>query len=256
MEQDSGLNLLKPETLKGKITFNNVTFRYGTRKPVYERLSFAIERGEWAAFVGPSGCGKTTLVKLLLKFYSPEEESVCIDDHDLRDIDAVSLRSRIGYVPQEIFIFSGTIIENIALHKQDATLEEIIHAAERAGAAEFINNLPMRYNTRLGEHGSTLSGGERQRLALARALIGDPDILVLDEATSNLDSASENQIHQAIEKLRGQITTIIIAHRLATVKNCDTIFVMDKGGVIESGNHSELLRKNALYKSLWEGMEP
>ncbi|MDR1073634.1 MAG: peptidase domain-containing ABC transporter [Treponema sp.] len=252
-EQDDTLNLLKPASLNGMIAFDNVTFRYGTRKPVYEHLSFAIEKGQWAAFVGPSGCGKTTLVKLLLKFYSPEEGSVRIDAHDLRDIDAVSLRSRIGYVPQDVFIFSGTIAENIALHKEDASLEEIVEAAEQAGAAEFINNLPLRYNTKLGEHGSTLSGGERQRLALARALIGRPDILILDEATSNLDSVSENMAHRVIEKVRGGITTIIIAHRLTTVKNCDVIFVMDKGGVMEKGTHGELLARKGLYASLWEG---
>jgi ATP-binding cassette subfamily B protein len=168
-------------------------------------------------------------------------------------MDAAALRERIGYVPQEIYIFAGTIAENIALHNPASPMEEIIAAAEKAGADSFINKLPERYNTRLSERGSTLSGGERQRLALARALLCKPDIMILDEATSNLDSVSERIIHQTIEKLRGSITAIIIAHRLTTVRNCDIIFVMDNGNIVESGSHNELLVKNGLYKTLWEG---
>jgi ATP-binding cassette subfamily B protein len=252
-EQTGERSLLKPTTLEGTIDFTNVAFRYGMRSPVYQDLSFHIKKGQWAAFVGPSGCGKTTFVKLLLKFYEPEKGTVSIDGRDLRDIDAKALRERIGYVPQDIFIFSGTIAENIALHNPAAPLEEIVLAAEKAGADEFINNLPERYNTRLSERGSTLSGGERQRLALARALLGKPDIMILDEATSNLDSVSERLVHQVIEKLRGTMTAIIIAHRLTTVKSCDTIFVMDKGAIVESGRHEELLARNGLYKTMWEG---
>jgi ATP-binding cassette subfamily B protein len=252
-EQAEGAALLKPQSITGQIIFNHVSFRYGMRPPVYTDLSFHINKGQWAAFVGPSGCGKTTLVKLLLKFYKPETGTVSIDGRDLQDMDATALRERIGYVPQEIYIFAGTIAENIALHNPVAPMEEIIVAAEKAGADGFINNLPERYNTRLSERGSTLSGGERQRLALARALLGKPDIMVLDEATSNLDSVSEQIIHHTIEKLRGTMTAIIIAHRLTTVRNCDVIFVMDKGDIVESGSHDELLIKNGLYKTLWEG---
>jgi ATP-binding cassette subfamily B protein len=252
-EQPEGAALLKPADLAGAIEFSHVAFRYGMRPPVYKDLSFHIEKGQWAAFVGPSGCGKTTLVKLLLKFYIPEQGTVSIDGHDLRDMDAAVLRDHIGYVPQEIYIFAGTIAENIALHNPAASMEEIVAAAEKAGADGFVNNLPERYNTRLSERGSTLSGGERQRLALARALLGKPDIIILDEATSSLDSVSERIIHQTIEKLRGNMTAIIIAHRLATVRNCDAIFVMDHGDIVESGSHDELLAKNGLYKSLWEG---
>jgi ATP-binding cassette subfamily B protein len=252
-EQAEGAALLKPAGFAGEIDFNHVSFRYGMRPPVYKDISFHINKGQWAAFVGPSGCGKTTLVKLLLKFYQPEQGTVSIDGHDLRDMDAAALRERIGYVPQEIYIFAGTIAENIALHNPAASMEEIIAAAEKAGADSFINNLPERYNTRLSERGSTLSGGERQRLALARALLAKPDIMILDEATSNLDSVSEKIIHRTIDKLRGTMTAIIIAHRLTTVRNCDVIFVMDKGEIVESGSHDELLAKNGLYKSLWEG---
>jgi ATP-binding cassette subfamily B protein len=252
-EQAGQTALLRPAAVTGEIAFSHVSFRYGMRPPVYKDLSFHISEGQWAAFVGPSGCGKTTLVKLLLKFYSPEQGSVSIDGHDLRDIDAAALRERIGYVPQEIYIFAGTIAENIALHNPSAPMEEIIAVAEKAGADVFINNLPERYSTRLSERGSTLSGGERQRLALARALLCKPNVIILDEATSNLDSVSERLIHQTIEKLRGSMTAIIIAHRLTTVRNCDVIFVMENGNIVESGNHDALLAKNGLYKTLWEG---
>lgn len=252
-EQTEETILLKPTAIEGEIDFSHVSFRYGMRPSVYKDLSFHIKAGQWAAFVGPSGCGKTTLIKLLLKFYKPENGAVSIDGHDLQDMDAAALRNRIGYVPQEIYIFAGTIAENIAFHNPAAPMEEIIAAAEKAGADVFINNLPERYNTRLSERGSTLSGGERQRLALARALLVKPDIMILDEATSNLDSVSEQLIHRTIEKLRGSMTAIIIAHRLTTVRNCDVIFVMNKGNIVESGSHDELLARNGLYKNLWEG---
>jgi len=252
VEQSEEEQLFKPPILEGKIEFNHVSFRYGMRSPVYQDLSFKINKGQWAAFVGPSGCGKTTLVKLLLKFYEPENGIVSIDEHDLRYVNATTLRSRIGYVPQEIYLFSGTVAENIALNNPTASMETIIVAAEKAGADKFINLLPERYNSKLGERGATLSGGERQRLALARAILCNPDILILDEATSNLDTISEHQIHHVIENLRGNMTAVIIAHRLTTIKKCDIIFVMEKGTIVESGNHEELLAKNGLYKNLWE----
>jgi ATP-binding cassette subfamily B protein len=246
---------LKPAEIGGRIDFRAVAFRYGTRKPVYQNLALSIQAGEWVAFVGPSGCGKTTLAKLLFKFYQPESGDILLDGHNLQDIDTLFLRSRIGYVPQEVFLFSGSIAENIALHQPDASLEEIVEAARRAGADEFIVNLPERYNTKLGERGATLSGGERQRLALARALLGSPDILILDEATSNLDAISERRIHDTIACLRTQrITTILIAHRLSTVTACDRIFVIDQGAVVQSGPHAQLVAEDGLYRSLWEGV--
>ena len=251
-EQAEGVQLIKPDALEGTIEFSNISFKYGMRQPVYTDLSFRIEKGQWAAFVGPSGCGKTTLVKLLLKFYEPEQGSVFVDGNDLRFIDASALRSHIGYVPQNIYLFSGAVSENIALNNPAAPMEDIIAAAKKAGADEFINRLPERYNTKLGERGATLSGGEQQRLALARALLGKPDILILDEATSNLDTISEYHIFKTIETLRGSMTAIIIAHRLSTIQKCDIIFVMDKGVIVESGSHKELLAKKGLYKTLWE----
>jgi ATP-binding cassette subfamily B protein len=185
------------------------------------------------------------MAKLMLKFYEAEQGTIRIDDHDIKDIDTATLRSRIGYVPQEVFMFSGSIAENISLHKPSAELDEIIEAAKKAGADEFISVLPERYNTKLGERGFALSGGERRRLALARVLLGKPDILILDEATSNLDSISERFIYQAFEELRGKMTAIMIARWLTTVRKCDIIFVMDKGKYCGSGSHNELIARGA-----------
>ena len=251
-EQPEEAGLAKPETLDGDVEFRNVFFKYGMRSPVYRDLSFRIEKGQWAAFVGPSGCGKTTLVKLLLKFYQPEKGTVSVDGRDLKNVDAAALRSRIGYVPQDIYIFAGTVAENIALGNPEASMEAVIEAAKKAGAHEFIESLPDLYRTKLSEHGSTLSGGEKQRLALARALLENRGLIILDEATSSLDTVSERAIHSTIEELRGSVTAILIAHRLTTIKNCDVIFVMDKGEIAEYGNHEELLSKNGLYKKMWK----
>jgi ATP-binding cassette subfamily B protein len=252
VEQSESINLVKMASLKGDIEFKNVVFRYGMRFPLYEDLSFRINKGQWVAFVGPSGCGKTTIVKLLLKFYEPEKGTILFDGYDLNLIDSEKLRSRIGYVPQDLFIYAGTIAENIALGNSNVTMESIIEAAKKAEAHEFINSLPDKYETKLSEHGSTLSGGERQRIALSRALLKNHDILILDEATSNLDTVTERSIHTTIEKLIGNMTIILIAHRLSTIKNCDVIYVMDKGSIIEYGNHETLLLKNSLYKKMWE----
>jgi ATP-binding cassette, subfamily C, bacteriocin exporter len=245
---------LKPAEIKGRIEIIHLNFRYGTRRLILEDISASIDPGQWIAFVGSSGCGKTSLVKLLLKLYKPEKGEIRLDGDNLEDIDTIYLRSKIGYVPQEIFLFSGTIADNIALHHPDATLEEITEAAKRAGAHEFISEQPDRYNTVLSERGASLSGGERQRLALARALLGKPEVLIFDEATSNLDTISEYHIHETLGTLRdSRITTILIAHRLTTVINCDRIFVMDKGKIIESGTHTELIDLGGLYSQLWNG---
>lgn len=245
-------NYIKPKNLEGHIEFKNITFRYGSRLPLYEDFNLEIKPKSWVSFVGSSGCGKSTLVKLLLKFYEVEKGIITIDGNDIKDIDTKSLRSMIGYVPQDIFMFSGTVKENIALHKPESTLEEIIEAAKKVGAHDFIDKLPNRYETVLGERGGGLSGGEKQRLALARAMLGNPELIILDEATSSLDSVSENEIHNTLKLLHDQnISVIIIAHRLTTVKNCDKIFVMEKGKIVQSGNHKELIKTDGLYKKLW-----
>lgn len=251
-EKDDSIKYMKPEKIEGHICFDDVTFAYGSRRPVYEHLNLEIPAGSWTAFVGPSGSGKSTFVKLIMKFYETNEGRVFLDGNDIRDIDTSYLRSRIGYVPQDIFLFSGTVRENIALHNPNATLEDIIEAAKKAGAHEFIEKLPKRYETMLGEHGGGLSGGEKQRLALARALLGNPSLLILDEATSSLDTVSEMEIHKVIRQLRDdKISVILIAHRLTTVTGCDKIFVMKDGKIIEHGSHKQLLEENGLYKEMW-----
>ena len=251
-EKDETIHYLKPERIEGHIKFEDVSFAYGSRRPLYEKLNLEIKPGSWTAFVGPSGSGKSTFAKLLLKFYEAKTGRVSLDGNDIRDIDTSYLRSKIGYVPQEIFLFSGTIRENIALHNSDTTLEKIIEAAKKAGAHEFIEKLPKRYETILGEHGDGLSGGEKQRLALARALLGNPSLIILDEATSSLDTVSEMEIHKIIKTLKTEkISVILIAHRLTTVTGCDRIFVMKDGKIIEEGNHKELLKKKGFYSEMW-----
>lgn len=252
-EKDENKTYIKPECLQGHIELYDVEFAYGSRKPVYEHFSLEIEPNSWTAFVGPSGCGKSTFVKLLLKFYEAQKGKVILDGYDIRDIDTSYLRSKIGYVPQDIFLFSGTIAENICLHNPDAKLEEIIEAAIKAGAHDFIQKLPKRYDTILGEHGGGLSGGEKQRLALARALLGNPSLIILDEATSSLDTVSELEIHKVLKQLiNDNIAVILIAHRLTTVMNCDRIFVMQEGKIIQQGNHKELIAQDGLYKEMWK----
>ncbi len=244
---------LKPSEVSGSFDIKDITFRYGSRRPVLENLNLRIEPGSRVAFVGPSGCGKSTLVKLLLKFYKAEVGDVFLDGKNLVDWDTEYLRSKMGYVPQEVFLFSGSIRENISIHRPEATFDEIMEAAEKAQAHEFINELPERYDTILAERGSSLSGGERQRLALARALLGKPNILIFDEATSNLDVITEKRIHETLNELaRENITTILVAHRLSTVINCDQIIVMEKGKVVETGNHFELVKRGGAYAKLWE----
>lgn len=256
-EKDENRKYLIPKTINGHIKFEDVTFAYGSRRPVYEHLNLEIENGKWTAFVGPSGCGKSTFVKLILKFYEAQEGKIFLDGNDIRDIDSTYLRSKIGYVPQDIFLFSGTVAENISLHNPNASLEEIIEAAKKAGAEDFIQKLPKRYDTVLGEHGGGLSGGEKQRLALARALLGNPSFLILDEATSSLDTVSEMEIHKVIKNLRNEnIAVILIAHRLTTVMNCDKIFVMKDGKILQSGSHLQLLSENGLYKKMWSEVNP
>ena len=251
-EKDESVQYIKPQRIEGNIRFEDVTFAYGSRRPVYEHFSLYIPAGSWNAFVGPSGSGKTTFVKLIMKFYEIQQGRIFLDGNDISDIDTKYLRSRIGYVPQEIFLFSGTVRENIALHNPDASLEAVIEAAKKAGAHDFIENLPKRYETVLGEHGGGLSGGEKQRIALARALLGNPSLIILDEATSSLDTVSEMEIHKVIRQLKSEnISVILIAHRLTTVTGCDMIFVIKDGKILEQGSHQNLLEEQGLYSKMW-----
>lgn len=234
------------------VEFKNVTFRYGNRKPVLRNVSFTIPKGQKVALVGSSGSGKSTIAKLLLKYYEPEDGEITIDGIDIQEYDNEALRRAISYVPQNIELFSKSIYDNIRVSRMSATLEEVKAAAKAADAHDFIRKLPMQYHTFLEEAGNGLSGGEKQRIALARAFLKKNEFYILDESTSNLDFATENIIFDMIYNKFCNKSMLIIAHRLATVKNCDQIIVLDNGEIVEQGSHKELLQKQGRYYQLWE----
>ena len=251
-EERDTRTLLSLARIEGDIRFEGVSFRYvaGQDRPTLINLNFEIRAGESLAVVGRSGSGKSTLAKLILGLYPPTEGRVFIDGHDLRNLSRRNLRRRIGVVPQDVFLFSGTIRENIALGDPDTPFERVVAAARLAGAHDFITEMALGYDTKVGERGMSVSGGQRQRIALARALLRDPDILILDEATSALDVESERAIQANLEGACRGRTTIIIAHRLSTVRNADRIMVLDRGAIVELGTHTALLEKGNLYAHL------
>jgi len=238
-------------TIAGKVEIRNLHFHYREDQEVLKGLNFSVEPGEMVALVGPSGAGKTTLVQLLHRFYDPVSGEILVDGKNIRDVQMTSYWRQIGLVPQETLLFGGTIEENIRFAKEEATLDEIVEAARAANADTFINECPDGYQTIVGEKGIRLSAGQRQRIAIARAILKNPHLLILDEATSSLDNESEKLIQEALERLMQGKTSFVIAHRLSTIHNADKILVMDKGKIVETGTHQELMDHKGLYQYLY-----
>jgi ATP-binding cassette subfamily B protein len=247
----TGTQRLTVDQVQGAVEFNGVNFAYKGREMILRDLSLTIPAGHTIGIVGSTGSGKSTLVKLLLRFYEVEQGNITIDGQDVRDLHLRDLRRCIGLVSQDVFLFHGTVSENISYGSFDATSDEIIRAAKLAEAHEFILQLPQGYDTIVGERGQKLSGGQRQRLAIARALLKDPPILILDEATSAVDNETEAAIQRSLEHITQNRTTIAIAHRLSTIRHADRIYVMEQGQVVEQGKHEALLALNGVYAALW-----
>lgn len=236
----------------GDIQFKNISFRYGSRVQVFENLSITMPQGKITAVVGESGSGKSTLISLLQNLYPLQSGSITIGNFDIRHVRNESLRQKVAVVPQQVDLFSGNFIDNIALGEFSPDMPKILAICEELGITEFVQKLPQGFGTYIGENGTSLSGGQRQRLAIARALYRDPEILMLDEATSSLDSISEQFVQRAIQRLRNNHkTVIIIAHRLSTIKNADKIIVLENGKLVEEGTHEEILSNNSAYSRLW-----
>lgn len=241
---------IEVQTLRGDIAFKDVTFGYDEHKRVLNGIDLNISAGETIAFVGPSGAGKTTICTLIPRFYDVDKGSIKIDGIDVRNMTKQSLRSQIGIVQQDVFLFTGTLRENIAYGKLGATQEEIEEAAKRAHLESFIESLPFGYETQIGERGLKLSGGQKQRIAIARMFLKNPPILILDEATSALDTETELIIQQALTELSQNRTTLVIAHRLATIRNADRIVVVTEDGIAEQGKHDELIEQGGIFANL------
>jgi ABC-type multidrug transport system fused ATPase/permease subunit len=245
-------NAIELSAIRGEMVFDQVYFRYGSGDRVLHDISFTMAPGEMVALVGPSGAGKTSIANLICRFYDPVKGHVTVDGCDLRNIKLTSLRRQVGVVLQDSFLFNNTIAENLYYGKPNATEDELIAAARAANAHDFIMQLPEGYNTEIGERGVKLSGGQKQRLALARAILADPRILILDEATSSVDAEAEYLIQQALERVLKGRTALVIAHRLSTVRNADKIIVLNHGRIAEVGSHQELMQRKGLYSQLYQ----
>lgn len=251
-EEQEASNPLDVKTLKGYIEFKNVSFDYETTKGVLKDVSFKVEKGKTVAFVGPSGGGKTTICHLLPNFYPVAAGEISIDGYNIKDLSFKTLRDNIGIVQQDVFLFNGTIMENIRYGKLDASDEEVYEAAKKANIHDYILKLEHGYDTQIGERGTKLSGGQKQRLSIARVFLKNPSILILDEATSALDNVTEAYIQAALEELAKGRTTFVVAHRLSTIKNADEIYVIANGSILEHGTHEQLLANNLEYSKLYK----
>jgi ABC-type multidrug transport system fused ATPase/permease subunit len=241
---------LEPETLEGEIEFNHIAFGYDIKNPILKDVSFGIKSGQFVGVVGPTGSGKSTIVSLIPRFYDVQAGQVLIDGHDVRDYKLKELRDQIGYVLQDTILFRGTIHDNIAFGRPDASIAEITAAAKLANAHDFITSMPLGYDTLVGDRGSTLSGGQRQRIGIARVVIRNSPILLLDEPTAALDSESEKLVIEALERVTKGKTVIAIAHRLSTIRDADKIVVITEGAVVEEGSHDELMKRDGVYAEL------
>lgn len=240
------------DDIAGDVEFDNVCFGYNDGADVLKNVSFKTSAGSYTALVGPSGAGKSTLCSLIPRFYDVDSGRILIDGHDIRDITLKSLRENIGVVQQDVYLFAGTIFDNIAYGRFDASYDDVIEAAKKANAHEFIMSLPDKYNTDIGQRGVKLSGGQKQRISIARVFLKNPSILIFDEATSALDNESERVVQESLEKLAENRTTFVIAHRLSTIRNAKNIMVLTEEGIAEQGSHNELIEKNGIYKKLYD----
>ena len=245
-------NAVEKNEFKGDVSFFDVSFRYNDKNDyVLKHVSLDVKAGEYVALVGSSGAGKTTLCSLIPRFYDVTDGSICVDGVDVRDLKLKCLRNNIGIVQQDVYLFAGSIIENIRYGRPDATDEEVYEAAKKANAHEFIMSLPEGYSTDIGQRGIKLSGGQKQRLSIARVFLKNPPILIFDEATSALDNESEKVVQESLETLAANRTTFVIAHRLSTIRNAKRILVLTEDGITESGTHKELMQKQGVYYNLY-----
>lgn len=250
-EIDTAKGKINTEKLKGNVEFKNVKFGYDSEKTVINDFSAKIKEGQKIAIVGPTGAGKTTMVKLLMRFYDVTSGEILVDGHNIKDFDRGELRKMFGMVLQDTWLFSGTVKDNIKYSKENATDDEVIEAAKAAHVHHFIKTLSKGYNSVINEESSNVSAGQKQLLTIARVILADPKILILDEATSSIDTRTEIQIQDAMDNLMKGRTSFIIAHRLSTIKNADLILVMNHGDIVEQGNHEELLEKGGFYADLY-----